>query len=330
VRARILATLVGAIALAIPHAAFAVTLLPPAGRVLTGVAMGRDLSDFTRRAGRAPAVWEQFVAFDHPYRYAIDLAERAGTRLLLHVSTAPGQDRPGTLSPGAIAAGQGDRWLLSLRADLAAFGRPVYLRFLGEMNNCHNAYAPLDCGARSRGPRYSARAFVAAWRRTAVIMRAAGAEDIDAGLRALGQPALRGSAGDAAPRVAMVWSPMTGGSPMVAALDPGRFWPGRRWTDWVGTSFYSRFPNFRWLTPFYERFSQRPGLPFMFAEWALWENGDPGFVRRMLSWTRSHRHTRMLVYNQGKRSDGPFRLGRYPAAAHALRRGLGSKLFSAR
>lgn len=324
-----LVVVVAAILCAIPQSAGAVTLLPPEGRVFSGVAMGSDVSDFTRRTGRAPAVWEQFVAFDRPYQWAIDLADRAGTRLMLALSTAPGQDQPGSITPGQIAAGRGDRWLLELREDLGAFGGPVYLRPMGEMNNCHNAYAPLSCSGRSRGADHSAETFIAAWRRIATIMRGRSAEQIDTRLDALGLPGLRAAAGALAPvRIALVWSPMTGGSPMISALDPGRFWPGRRWTDWVGTSFYSRSPNFHYLTPFYERFAERYRMPFMFAEWAMWENGDPGFVRQVMAWTRSHRRTRMLVYNQGKDPAGPFRLNRFPAAALALRDGLGARLFS--
>jgi len=169
------------------------------------------------------------------------------------------------------------------------------------MNNCHNAYAPLSCSGASRGSAYSVQAYVAAWRHVAKLMRGAD--------------------------VAMVWSPMTGGSPMVSSLDPQRFWPGRRWVDWIATSFYSKFPRFDWLTRYYERFSAHYRLPFMFAEWAMWENGDPGFVREVLSWTRAHRRTRMLVYNQGKRTNGPFRLGQFPSAASALRQGLTGNLF---
>ena len=286
---------------AIPQSAGAVTLLPPKGKVFTGVAMGYDLSDFKRRTGHKPAVWEQFIRWGHSANWAIHLAERAGTRLMLALSTAPGQDQPGTITPRAIARGQGDHWLLSLRRDIEAFGGPVYLRFLGEMNNCHNAYAPLSCSGASRGPAYSTRAFIAAWRHVAKLMRGA--------------------------NVAMVWSPMTGGSPMVSALDPARFWPGRRWTDWVATSFYSKFPRFDWLGQYYARFAGRYRMPFMFAEWAMWENGDPSFVRSVLSFTRTHRRTRILVYNQGKRTNGPFRLRQFPAAAAVLRRGLAGSDF---
>jgi hypothetical protein len=263
--------------------------------------MGYDLSDFVRRTGHKPAVWEQFVSWNHSTRWAIRLAEQNGTRLMLSLSTAPGQDQAGSISPAAIAAGRGDRWLLGLRDDLENFGGPVYLRFLGEMNNCHNAYAPMSCSGASRGSAYSARAFIRAWKHVHELMHGA--------------------------NVAMVWTPMTGGSPMVSSLDPSRFWPGRRYVDWIGTSFYSKFPRFDWLSGYYQRFAARYRLPFMFAEWAMWENGDPGFVRGVLRWTRAHRRTRMLVYNQGKRTNGPFRLGQFPSAASALKNGLTGGLF---
>jgi hypothetical protein len=304
VRSRSLIVLACAIVVAIPQSAGAVALLPPAGKVFTGVAMGYDLSDFVHRTGHKPAVWEQFIAWNHSYSWAIRLAEQQGTRLMLALSTAPGQDQAGTISPGAIAAGRGDRWLLALKRDLDDFGAPVYLRFLGEMNNCHNAYAPMACSGASRGRAYSAGAYIRAYRHVAKLLRADGSQ------------------------IAMVWSPMTGGSPMVSSLDPSRFWPGRRYVDWVATSFYSKFPRFDWLSAFYARFAGRHRLPFMFAEWAMWENGNPGFVRQVLGWTRSHRRTRMLVYNQGKRTDGPFRLDQFPAAASVLHDGLQAGLFS--
>ena len=304
--------------------------LPPAGKVLAGVAMGHELDDFTRRTGHRPDVWEHFVTIKRSYRWAVALADAADTRLLLHLSTAPGgQDAPGTISPRAIARGGADHWLLALRRSLADVGRPAYIRPFGEMNNCHNAYAPLSCNGASRGASHSARALIAAHRRITLIMHGGRRDAINRTLARLRLPRLRGFVPQELPeaRIATVWSPMTGGSPMIAALDPSRFWPGRRWTDWVGTSFYSRFPNFRFLTPFYERFAARQRKPFMFAEWAMWSNGDPGFVRRLLAWTHTHRRTRMLVYNQGKRTDGPFRLRHFPAAARALRAGLNHRVF---
>src|SRR3954469_15284450 len=128
------------------------------------------------------------------YSWAVRLAAQERTRLMLAITTAPSQDRAGSISPGQIAAGRADRWLVRMRRDLAGFDLPVYLRFLGEMNNCHNAYAPLNCNGSSRGAAYSARSFVKAWKRVAVIMRGVGTRKIDAKRRGLREPALRADA----------------------------------------------------------------------------------------------------------------------------------------
>lgn len=306
----------------------AAQLLPPPGKIFTGVAMGGELRDFTRRTGRRPAVWEQFVTWNQNYRWAIGRADQENVRLMLALSTAQSQDAPGVISPGDIAAGRGDEWLVSLRRDLGESGRPTYVRPLAEMNNCRNAYAPLNCNGSSRGPAYSPATFIKAWRRIAAIMQGQSGEQINAQLRKLHQPSLRASAGELLPaKIALVWSPMTGGSPMVSSLDPQRFWPGRSNVQWIGTSLYSKFPNFSWLASYYGRFSVRYKLPFMLAEWAMWGNDDPSFVRQLLGFTRSHARTRMLVYNQGKRSHGPFRLGQFPSAASTLKSGLTANLF---
>lgn len=304
-------------------------LLPPKGKVFTGVAMGYELGDFTRRVGRAPQVWEQFVAWDRPYRWAIDLARGANARVMLALSTAPGQDAPGTITPAGIARGHGDDWLLDIRTDLGEAGVPAYVRPMGEMNNCHNAYAPLHCSGVSRGTRYGTTAFVAAWKRITVIMRGTSTKQINGILRRMRQPVLKASPRPLAPaRIAMVWSPMTGGAPMVSALDPARSWPGREWVDWIGTSFYSKYPRFTWLSAFYARFAARYRRPFMLAEWAMWENGDPGFVSGVLSFARSRPWVKMLVYNQGKDSAGPFRLRQFPGAAKTLKAGLSGRVFA--
>ena len=42
------------------------------------------------------------------------------------------------------------------------------------------------------------------------------------------------------------------------------------------------------------------------------------------AWMRRHKRVRMAVYNEGKLSDGPFRLQRYPRSRAALRQALSS------
>jgi hypothetical protein len=108
------------------------------------------------------------------------------------------------------------------------------------------------------------------------------------------------------------------GAPDVAANRPRAYWPGANYVDWVGTDFYSRFPNWSGLERLY-RTRTWAAKPFVFGEWAIWGSDNPGFVRQLFRWARSHPRVRMLVYNQGEQAGGPFRLERHPAAAGALR-----------
>ena len=167
-RARTAATLVAtalvattAAALA-PGAATAQVFGPPPGQVFTGVAMGSSLGDFIARTGKRPAIWENFVAWGGTFQYAFERPESAGVRPLIAISTTAGQDTTGGLSPGDIAQGKGDHWLVALNGRIAQHNGIVYVRPLGEMNNCHNPYAPLNCSGSSRGPAYSSRSFIAA------------------------------------------------------------------------------------------------------------------------------------------------------------------------
>jgi hypothetical protein len=150
---------------------------------------------------------------------------------------------------------------------------------------------------------------------------------IDARLKALHLPAVRRVARDAvlpSPQIAMAWVPQTRGSPDIPANMPARFWPGNRYVDWIGTDFYSSYPNFDWLSQFY---ASHPHKPFLFGEWALWGADDPAFVRRLFGWINTHRRVGMVLYNQGGRVDGPFRLRRYPRATRELRRQLANGRF---
>ena len=316
------------IMLAAAPAASAGTFLPPKGKVFHGVASGADISDFERRVGRHPDVWQHWIQWGNTFRYALERSDDAGTRVMLHLSTAAGQNQPGRISPGAIARGDGDDYLVQLNRTLAGHDAPVYLRLMAEMNNCDLAYASHDCNGRRRGRDHSAARFKQAWRRTVIVVRGGDVDAIDARLRRAGLPALD-TAQDALerPRVAFVWSPMTGGSPMISALRPGRFWPGARYVDWVGTSFYSRFPNFHFLEPYYRDFAVRFRKPFVFSEWAMWGADAPAFAKRLFAWTKSHDRVRMMVYNQGQNPAGPFRLKRFPRAESVIRRELRSRRF---
>jgi hypothetical protein len=212
---------------------------------------------------------------------------------------------------------------------MARHGRPVYLRLMAEMNNCDLAYSSHDCSGRRRNQSHSPGSFKRAWRRTVVVVRGGERREVDRRLRALGLPRVRTDRRHLpVPQVAFMWSPMTGGSPLIPALRPEVFWPGSRFVDWVATSFYSRFPNFHYLEPYYERFAVGRRKPFAFGEWAIWGADNPAFARRLFGWVRSHRRVRMMIYNQGEATPGLFRLRRYPQARQVIRTALRAPLFS--
>jgi hypothetical protein len=196
---------------------------------------------------------------------------------------------------------------------------------MGEMDGHWNTYCAFDASGRSRGPAHSTKQFKRAWRRTVIILRGGPVDELDAKLRAEGLPPVRTSR-DELPRVtvAFIWAPQVAGAPDTAANSPRAYWPGAKYVDWVGTDFYSKFPNFSGLERFYRQF---PGKPFSFAEWAVWGRDNPGFVHSLFGWARSHKRVRMLLYNQGK-TTGPFRLAHYPRSRAAIAAELRSPRFA--
>jgi hypothetical protein len=306
-----------ALFLALVPAAAADPLLPPAGKVLGGMSGGESVGLFQRQTGSRPQVFGFFTKFYGGNEFIFRGAERAGARLMLHISTQDGYGPAERITPRGIARGQGDDYLLRLNRRIAEEANPVYIRFLAEMNQTNNGYSAFDRSGRSRGPSHSTKAFRAAWRRATLILRGGPRAGIDAKLRALHLPPIQGGEGDLPkPQIAMMWVPQTEGSPAIKANSARAYWPGGRYVDWVGTDFYSRFPAFEKLERFYKDFK---GKPFVFAEWALWGADDTGFVHRFFNWIRAHGRVRMQLYNQGGAPGGPFRLKQYPRSRKLIR-----------
>ena len=298
--------------------------LPPAGRTFAGVTGGKTPDAYERAVRAHAAVFQFFTSWDMPFESMFQAAQRAHARLMLHLSTVTmGRE---TITPRAIAQGGGDAYLLRLNARMAASGAPVYIRLMAEMDGHWNAYCAYGANGRPKGPQYSTSAFRDAWRRTVLILRGGSLAGLDARLHALGLPPVRSAAAALAqPRVAFLWVPQVAGAPDVPGNSPRAYWPGAGYVDWVGTDFYSKFPNFTGLQRFYDEF---PGQPFAFGEWALWGRDDPSFVSRLFAWAAGHRRVRMLMYNQGERAAGPFALSRYPRAAGAIAHALAAGPFA--
>jgi hypothetical protein len=311
--------------------------LAPSGKVMVGVAGGRTCHGYTRATGKQPAVYQFFVAWGDRFRYAYRRAGAAKAGLMVHLSTynGPGTDERAT--PRRIALGREDGYLYQLGQDFAAHRRPVYLRLFSEMNNAANPYSAYDADGGSRGESHSRYWFRQAWRRVYLIVKGGRVARIDRRLRGVGLPRLRPPRVKgpvrvtrlARPHVALQWVPMTAGSPDIPGNRPAAYWPGSHYVDWVGTDFYSRYPNFGGLSRFYH--SRRyAAKPFVFGEWAMWGSDDPSFMRRFFTWVAAHPRVKMLSYNQGNALGSEFRLYRYPRAAGVMRRALREKRYTAR
>jgi hypothetical protein len=317
---RRLLALAGLLWLTLAPAASADPLLPPKGKTYSGVTGSQSVALFKGQVGKHPSVFGFFTRWNGPVEYIYEAVDRAGSRLMLHISTQDGYGTPEAVTPLGIARGQGDAYLIRTNRRIAEYGQPTYVRFLAEMNQANNGYCAYNHNGTSRGRSHSTSAFKDAWRRATLILRGGPVDRIDARLRALDLPPLRTDAVELPqPPIAMLWVPQTEGTPNIRANSARAYWPGPGYVDWVGTDFYSRFPNFTDLETFYRDFGRKP---FVFGEWALWGRDDPGFVRRFFAWIADHPRVRMLLYNQGNDSDGPFRLRRYPASRAAIRKAL--------
>jgi hypothetical protein len=322
---RRLAVLTALLALALVPTASAATLVPPKGKVFTGVTGSKSVAKFKRQVGKQPSVFGFFHKWNGPTGYIYDSVERSGSRLMLHISTQDGYGTPEAVTPREIANGAGDRYLIRTNREIAAYGKPTYVRFLAEMNQTNNGYCAYNRDGSWRGASHSTKAFKAAWRRATLTLRGGDVAAINAQFAKLKLPALNTQeVALPQPQVAMAWVPQTEGTPNIRKNSARAYWPGGRYVDWVGTDFYSKFPNFQDLETFYADY---PNKPFVFGEWALWGSDDAAFVRRFFAFVNAHKRVRMLLYNQGNLSGGPFRLTRYPKSRAAIRDELRRKRF---
>lgn len=295
---------------------------PPAGRVFQGVA-DKPISTYSGTLGKHAAVYQEFVAWGQWLPTITQDARLNRSRLMMMVSTRFGSKN--MITPLGLATGDGDRWLIGLGEQLYASHNVTYLRMMAEMNNCNNAYAAYNCDGSSRGPQYSSAAFKQAWRRVALIMRGGVVALIDRQLARLHMPPLRTSLTYlTTPQVAMVWVPMVGGSPDIPALEPSAYFPGRRWIDWVGTDFYSRYPNWTGLSSFYGAYAHL--APFAFGEYAIWDGDNPGWAHTLFGWVAAHPRAQMMVYNDASTD---FWLSHFPASAAVIKGALASPKFLA-
>jgi hypothetical protein len=313
-------------------------LKPKPGKIYFGVTAGESIKDyqtFEHLLHRHAPVWDRFLGWGSrdvhglSRKIARELRQAEANDFALMLSISPGSCNPDEfLSPAAVARGKADNFLLALSASIAESGQAVYIRPYGEMNQPNNAYAAYNTNGTWRGRKNSPEEMKQAWRRIAIIMRGGSKKKVNRELHALGLPGVKTDL-KVLPRakVALVWTPQVAGKPDIASNSAMAYWPGSKWVDWVGTDFFSGFPNFHGLDRFYAEV-KRFHKPFVFAESGIYHGGDdPAFMKEFFRWIESHPQVRMVLYNQGNHRHGSMRLQHYPRSAHVVRHELKERRF---
>lgn len=276
--------LLAALALVLAPAAFAKPLLG-----LTG-----DLPRFDRQTGQVSQVHQAFLGWGQGVEYGEPLRSflpTLGPVPMITLSTSGPGGVAERITPAAIAAGQGDRYLAALNGALAAWGKGAYVRPLGEFNNPGNPW--------SRDPATYRRAFA---RIDAIV------HGETAGLH----PAYRGPllAANPFPRVRVVWSALANHD----ALAP--YWPGGNRVDVVGADIYREAGAPPWRAfGGIDAFAVAHHKPFVVPEWGFLGVDDGAFVHAMCTFVRTHAVEALLFFRS--RAGSPFDLGSKPKALAA-------------
>jgi hypothetical protein len=322
------------------------TYAPPKGKVFHGVTETRlgvpDVKLFQQQVGDHPAVLEDFYHWDTPLTSgALDRWRASQTRGILSLSTGPGGE-PGQISPGQIARGLGDEYMVELSQSIAESGQVVYIRLMPEMNGSWNRYSAYSANGHARNANHSTKVFRAAWRRFSIIVRGGSVKSINKRLLALKMPRLTvakssidpvyrplgtpSTLGD--PKVALIWNPQTISSPNIAGNQPQDYWPGKKYVDWVGADIYSKYATPGVRTALSKFYAGHRGVPFMIGEYSPWDNDVNGsFVRWLFRWAKQHDRTRMLVYYRSVYALSPFDIANFAKARAALRDILDSRRY---
>jgi hypothetical protein len=338
-------TVVAALLMTTPAPTAARKFTPRHHRIFHGVsdtANNRDFHRFRERVGAHPAVLENFYHWDTPLTSgALQRWRQTRTRGVLSLSTAPG-GQPEAISPRQIAKGRGDDYIVRLNQTIAKSKQVVYIRLFPEMNGYWNPYCAYDANGTKKGRSHSLNSFRRAWQRIVLIVRGGKRKKINRKLRQRHMPRiLRASSNHARiyrrehvhrrldrPEVAFMWSPQTIGSPYVAGNQPGHYWPGRRFVDWVGADIYSAYATPGVWGAFKSFYRKWRHWPFVVGEYSPWDNDYRGsFTRKLFKFALRHRRTRMLIYYRSVNPGTPFDVDNFPRAKRVLRHMLNKRRF---
>jgi len=244
--------------------------------------------------------WGQGQAFGSPFA---SLLPMFGPIPMIHLGTA-GRNGKEAITPGAIAAGRGDSYLVALNQAIGTWGKGVYIRPMAEMNNPGTLWAGYSISGAPRDAAHSPASYRKAFARIYVILHGGTVASVNGKLRALGLPPVVGGnlATNAFPRLRIVWSPLAGGRPNVPGNAPAMYYPGTAYVDVDGADIYDEAltDDAPWseLEALY-RLALSHHKPFSLPEWGLIGVDDPAFIKHVCTFLPSHPATEMQAYFEG-------------------------------
>ena len=221
--------------------------------------------------------------------------------------TTDDKNRNETITPGGIADGKGDAYLLALNNAVASWGKGIYIRPLPEMNNFNNFYGGFNANGQPRGAAYTPAKYREAFRRIYVVLHGGTTDAVNAKLKALGQPALQGGGEtlpNPFPRVRVIWSPLAVDLPTIGANAANNYFPGSAYVDVFGGDIYvdsvgGGSTAWKGIDALFKS-GQSHGKPFSIPEWGLTGVDDPAFVQDMCDFLKSHPATESASFYESK------------------------------
>jgi hypothetical protein len=241
-----------------------------------------------------------------------DLFRTMLTEPMLGLST--GLQHGGAITPGQIALGSGDGYLVAINHAIRAWGKPIFFRPFAEMNAYWSAYSAYTRAGPKRDDSHTTALFRAAFARVYLIVH--GGPGVNGTLAKLGQPPVH-STPYTNSNVQVIWNPQGRGAPDTSGNSAAAYYPGDSYVDVVGDDLYDIRFNADWRDA-EALYKAHPTKPFAFSEWAPWGIDDPDYVGRMAAFAKTHIRVSLISYYSG-RPGSLFDLARKPKTLAAYR-----------
>jgi hypothetical protein len=244
--------------------------------------------------------WGQGMSYGAPFQA---LLPTLGPVPMLHLGTLGRGNKAEAITPGSIAAGRGDAYLLALNQAIAAWGKAIYVRPMAEMNNRGNPWAGYGSSGQPRDAAHAPSTYRKAFARIYLVVHGGPVAAINAKLAALGMPLVSGGdlPANPFPRVRVVWSPLATGAPRPEGNAAESYYPGDGYADVVGGDIFAEPTGAPW-----DGLAKLAALaaahdkPFSIPEWGLLGGDDPDFVTKMCAFLASHPATETAEFFDGR------------------------------